>query len=137
MRNRAKCKLCGDILESFHQHDYVECKCKQISIDGGQNYWRCSAIDYANFLRIDDDGNEVIVTYKEERKDTPPTTEQPEPQELKKDEAIASLPPEPLIDVVDEMIRNIERLPVHAQLMPVNQYDYMAILLLFKRFLKD
>ena len=26
-RNRAKCKNCGDIIESTHQHDFVSCTC--------------------------------------------------------------------------------------------------------------
>lgn len=26
-RNRAKCKNCGDIIESKHQHDFVTCTC--------------------------------------------------------------------------------------------------------------
>src|SRR5271166_4679007 len=57
IKNRAKCKLCKDILESFHQHDYVTCTCGEISIDGGTSYWRCAAKNWENFLRLDDNGN--------------------------------------------------------------------------------
>ena len=39
-RNRAKCKLCGDVIESKHRHDFVTCKCKAIFVDGGSDYWR-------------------------------------------------------------------------------------------------
>lgn len=38
--NRAKCLLCGDIVTSKHSHDYVTCKCGNLSIDGGNEYPR-------------------------------------------------------------------------------------------------
>lgn len=60
VRNRAQCKLCGDIIESFHHHDYVTCKCGEISVDGGLAYSKCSAMHWENFLRIDDEGNVII-----------------------------------------------------------------------------
>jgi len=60
MRNRAKCKLCNDIIESVHHHDYISCKCGEIAVDGGQHYCRCSAKSWENFIRIDDEGNEII-----------------------------------------------------------------------------
>lgn len=40
--NRARCKLCGDIIESKDRHDYVTCKCGNLSVDGGQDYHRRS-----------------------------------------------------------------------------------------------
>ena len=39
-RNAAKCKICGDIIESKHVHDYVKCKCGAIAVDGGKEYLR-------------------------------------------------------------------------------------------------
>lgn len=39
-RNRAKCKKCGDIIESKYRHDFVTCKCGAISVDGGEDYIR-------------------------------------------------------------------------------------------------
>lgn len=59
-RNRAKCKLCGDILESFHMDDYVKCSCNEISICGGQDRYFCAANDWKNFVRVDDDDSEII-----------------------------------------------------------------------------
>ncbi len=52
-KNRAKCKLCGDILESKHRHDFVSCKCGEIFIDGGNDYWRAGARDLKNILRFE------------------------------------------------------------------------------------
>ena len=37
-RNRAQCKLCKDIIESKHRHDFVTCKCGKLSVDGGYDY---------------------------------------------------------------------------------------------------
>lgn len=39
-RNAAQCKLCEEIIESKHVHDYVSCKCGNVSVDGGLEYIR-------------------------------------------------------------------------------------------------
>lgn len=36
--NKAKCKKCGDIIESKHRHDFVFCSCGAIAVDGGKSY---------------------------------------------------------------------------------------------------
>lgn len=38
IRNRAKCCLCGDTVESKHRHDYRSCRCGALSVDGGLDY---------------------------------------------------------------------------------------------------
>ena len=38
--NKAKCKLCGNVIESKYRHDYVTCNCGEISVDGGKDYLR-------------------------------------------------------------------------------------------------
>ena len=40
MKNKLKCKKCGDIIESKHRYDFKWCKCKTIFIDGGNDYFR-------------------------------------------------------------------------------------------------
>lgn len=40
LRNIAKCKKCGDIIESKHRHDFVQCSCGAIFVDGGNDYIR-------------------------------------------------------------------------------------------------
>ena len=37
---RVKCKLCGDVIQSLHRHDWKMCKCKSIFVDGGGDYLR-------------------------------------------------------------------------------------------------
>lgn len=38
IKNSAKCLKCGDVIESKHRHDYVSCKCGNLSVDGGKDY---------------------------------------------------------------------------------------------------
>jgi hypothetical protein len=61
VRNRAKCKLCKDVLESFHTFDRVECSCGEISISGGMDHFECAFKNIQNFLRLDDQDKEISV----------------------------------------------------------------------------
>ncbi len=61
MRNRAKCKNCGDVIESKYRHDFVSCSCFRneegstgIAIDGGTDYFRWIG-NMDNFVWIDDE----------------------------------------------------------------------------------
>lgn len=38
--NKAKCLLCNDVITSKHSHDYVTCRCGNLSVDGGREYAR-------------------------------------------------------------------------------------------------
>jgi hypothetical protein len=123
MKNRAKCKLCSSIIESFHEFDYVSCKCGQISITGGQIRLQTFAHDYKNFLRVDDEGNEIIVSVEGE------------------DKVISMLPNlltsrDDLIKELDAMIQTIEGLPQHAMTTPINHYDFCSLLILLSAILK-
>ena len=40
IRNAARCKRCGDIVESRHRHDFRPCKCGAVTVDGGLDYLR-------------------------------------------------------------------------------------------------
>ena len=68
MKNRAKCKLCGSIIESCHPMDYVVCKCGEIELNGG-DAMLSRANDYTNFVRVDDLGNEIAVKFTEHKAD--------------------------------------------------------------------
>lgn len=43
IRNRAMCKVCGDIIESKNRHDWQTCSCGSIFVDGGHEYLRRGA----------------------------------------------------------------------------------------------
>lgn len=57
--NKAQCKLCGDIIESTHGHDYKQCGCGEIAVDGGKRYIRRSAKNLNNIIELSE-------TYTEE-----------------------------------------------------------------------
>jgi predicted RNA-binding Zn-ribbon protein involved in translation (DUF1610 family) len=37
-RNAARCRSCGDEIESTHRHDFRSCSCGDLSVDGGKAY---------------------------------------------------------------------------------------------------
>ena len=39
-KNVIQCKLCGEVIESKHVHDFVQCKCGACAVDGGHEYLR-------------------------------------------------------------------------------------------------
>lgn len=43
LSNKARCTLCGDIIESMHRHDFVKCSCGNAFVDGGKDYLRYGA----------------------------------------------------------------------------------------------
>lgn len=135
MRNRAKCKLCGSILESFHRNDYVTCQCGEISIEGGQDYFKCAARDWNNFLRLDDLDNEIIPKiFNEENKKEPQVLE----EKTKTVEEVRSFPSkQDLLDSLDHMIENINNLPADAKITAVNYYDWISSLSLVSALFKS
>ena len=40
LQNAAVCKKCGDGVWSAHRHDYRQCECGAIAVDGGAEYLR-------------------------------------------------------------------------------------------------
>lgn len=65
LRNIAECKLCGDIIESVHVHDFVRCKCGEITTDGGTYYFHRSwGTDRSNIIGrstfADDDSEPAV-----------------------------------------------------------------------------
>lgn len=126
MRNRAKCKLCSDILESFHRHDYVTCKCGEIAIDGGNDYLKCSARDWVNLLRIDDEGNEIVPKVSDDLK----TKENALPEERAKPNK------EELMRMLDAMLETVDNLPQNAMTLPVTHYDFYSALSLLSLIFK-
>jgi hypothetical protein len=50
--NKAQCKLCEDVIESKYRHDFVRCKCGEISVDGGLSYTKRSARNLDNIIEL-------------------------------------------------------------------------------------
>lgn len=121
MINRAKCKLCKSVIESFHATDYVQCSCGEIAVDGGEAL-KCYAKDFSNFMRVDDLGNEIIISLKNQEKNQIDNLPKPTKDEL--------------FDMLDEMIKNIEKLPPNALSTPITHYDLLSSLLLISACLR-
>lgn len=51
---KIRCKKCGDVIQSMFRHDFVTCKCRAVSVDGGSSYLRLLG-DIEN-VEIDRDG---------------------------------------------------------------------------------
>lgn len=107
MKNRAKCKACQSIIESLNEKDTVDCACGQISVSGGDKMG-CAAIDWSNFLRVDDEGNIIV-----------PTIREPKPITL-----------DDLLLALDDMITRIEAMPRQAMVVSINHYDHVSLLIL-------
>lgn len=107
MRNRAKCKVCSSIIESLTAKDEVTCKCGQISVSGGERLL-CAALNWDNFLRIDDNDNEI----------KPQIVDKPAPTLSE------------LIDELDDLIQRIDDMPDQAMIVSINHYDFQSLLIL-------
>lgn len=127
MKNRAKCKLCESIIESFHAHDYVTCKCGEIAVGGDDGLYPCAAKNWGNFLRVDDEGNTIVPTIK--------TKDDVKQLDIEEKEA-----PKPtrndLIKMLDDMVKSIEQLPPNAMTTYVNQYDLMSFMMIMSAIFK-
>lgn len=129
MRNRAKCKICSDIIESYHPTDLVYCSCGQIGLDGGDSM-KCMADSWDNFLRIDDNGKEVLITVKSA------LPEEPRQAEACAEEVPKTKPNKAEIKLlVDEMIKNYENLPQQAMYAPTTHADVLSVLLILSTML--
>ena len=59
LRNRAKCLLCGEIVESTSTHDYRRCRCGALAVDGGHDYIRRSYQEECCFEELSEVYEEV------------------------------------------------------------------------------
>lgn len=133
-RNRAKCKKCDDIIESFFVYDTVSCSCGEIAVSTGEGEgdakYLSSANDFANFIRVDDMDKEVPVDYRENKEKD---NKEAEPAEDNKDMAIDSL-----LDVLKNKIEIVSNLPTHIQQSFVTQMDLAdalsVVYALFRQF---
>ena len=130
MRNRAKCKLCNKIIESFMRNDYVTCECGEISVNHGAALW-CEARSWDNFIRVDDEGAEKAVTYQDKNGQENGAIDNHEPVEHTKPTT------NDLIVMLDEMIKSYETLPRHAMYEPISHADQLSLLMLVSSLFKS
>lgn len=127
MKNRAKCRLCSDIIESKEAHDHIICGCGEIAIEGGGQFFRQMAKKKENFIRLKDDNTELLVPDKV----TTPT--QTIIEELK----MPTPTYEELFQILVDKSNAIEAMPDHAMHIAINHYDYGSLLLLLVALFKE
>jgi len=121
MRNRAKCRKCGSVIESFHPTDFILCKCEEIAVDGGEAL-RCYARDWGNFLRVDDEGNEIVPTI---RNIDNPSDEEPHYND--NSEALEAL---------KLMIDSYLKLPQEVMMHPATNADFCNVMMIVYQALR-
>ncbi len=134
MRNRAKCNLCKYVIESFHCHDFVECKCKEIHVDGGPDFFRAGANDWKNFIRIDEDGNEIPIKIQ-----IVPDSEMPQVMHAPSANdqyAVKEPTRDDLLMMLKDAIDVYEKLPQSAMHHPVTHYDLLNAMMIIYAVLK-
>ena len=62
IKNAIQCKLCGEVIESKHVHDFVQCKCGACAVDGGHDYLRMCFRDKECYIDL----SESIEIYEED-----------------------------------------------------------------------
>lgn len=122
MRNRAKCKLCNNIIESFTILDVIECKCREIEIWGGNQKLGCAAKNWSNFLRIDDHEREIPI--KVQAKEDVKPLDMPKPGKSE------------MLEMLDEMVKSYENLPKNVLEGFATNQDVGSILMLLSAILR-
>lgn len=86
------------------------------------------AIDYANFLRVDDLGNEIVVQYQESKgkiSDEKPPDNPP-----------AEFGAKDLINELDALVKHVYQLPEHFKSPSIDRYDLLSFKLIIEAIFK-
>lgn len=115
MKNRTKCKSCNDIIETIGKGDFIMCSCGKICISQREDHLRARFDNREDIVFVDDEGNEILPTYKDD---------------IQKQEPLSKPNREELLEIMDEMVKRIQELPQHATLTPVTHADFASLLML-------
>lgn len=97
---------------------------------------RCAALDWHNFIRIDDEGNEIIPKIIDNQVTS--ANENVIIKEILKEVAEGHTDRRShLKNTVEAMVEGYEKLPPSAMTAPATNYDILSVLLLFLAFLRD
>ena len=50
--NKARCDICGDTIRSVNRHDFRNCRCGNLSVDGGSWYLKRCAKDFTKVTEL-------------------------------------------------------------------------------------
>ena len=100
------------------------CRCGEIGVHGGSEQQKCIAGDWSNFLRVDDEGNEIVPKIVDK---TPAKT----PEESS-EKVVTALTKKDHIDALTDILQQLDRLPDHAMMQPITHYDYYSLVALLR-----
>jgi hypothetical protein len=99
--------------------DVVTCECGEITVyDGAAMRMECKNIE--NFLRVDDLGHEIVVTYIDKHADSEENKAINNP--------LANIGKRELVDLLEHKVKSFQNLPDHVKLSfvtTVDLYDFM------------
>ena len=92
---------------------------------------KCAAIDWGNFLRVDDQGNEIIIAVKssDQIDNVKPLYINDIPEEKPSKDR--------MLELLDDLIKSYESLPPNAMNTPVSHYDLLSALILLSSILRS
>ena len=142
-RNRAKCRLCGDIVESIMTNDVQMCGCGEIGVDGGLDVYRGIFGDPKNFIRIEDDGSEKEVVYQdrlsrlEENSKAKEWIKASTEDTIRDNTELPNISKAECIDMLKLHIEGFDNLPDHAKYQPASVYDVQCLAMMIYGILRN
>lgn len=128
--NRAKCALCGDIVESFFSYNEGVCKCGEVHVLGGDaQAFKTSSGNWNNLIYVDDIGNKICIENKDSGEKNP---QQKSAGDSPSETLFEGRSKKELIDELQEMIKSDAKLPDNAHIQSLNYVDllrYMVVIL--------
>jgi len=128
--NRAKCALCGDIVQSFYASDVAVCRCGEVHVIGGeQQAFKPSSGNWANLLYVDDIGNKICVEAKNNAENDP---EQQSGETPPDETFFKGRTKKEFIEELQSMITLDLQLPKNAHIQQLTYVDllrYMVVIL--------
>lgn len=113
--NKAKCLLCGDIIESKHLHDHAFCRCGNVSVCGGLINPVIRGTNYSQVGSVEEDDHSIKGEYKPNEKDGGCQGN----KQVVRDGAFYEL---------ERLLVNLHDLPPKALDAPVTHRDYSVLI---------
>lgn len=63
MKRGLKCRKCGNVIFSYHRHDFKECECGECFVDGGDEYFRYGTNHVPQVIEYDNTEVRCILYY--------------------------------------------------------------------------
>ena len=59
LSNKIRYNFCQDTIESKHRHDFVQCSCGKVAVDGGKDYLRRVFDQDTDYVELSEFKNEI------------------------------------------------------------------------------